>query len=218
MKSLNIILLGRSGSGKGTQAELLREKFSLINIDTGDILRDLAKRKDLFGKKIDKVMVKGQLVPLWLVIYCWLNKFLQLPSNKGVILEGSPRTLEEAKILEEVLSWLSERKLILIYLRTSEKEVTQRLLNRRICSQCHREHSLILNPGIKKCLYCGAKLIRRQDDCPSAIKNRMSFFNKSIMPVIKYFRKKKMLIEVEGEGPIMEIHQEILKKIKINFK
>ena len=218
MKSLNIILLGRSGSGKGTQAELLQEKYFLINIDTGDILRALAKRKDLFGENISKTISKGKLVPLWLVTYCWLNKMLSLPSDKGVIFEGSPRVLEEAKILEETLSWFSKRKLLVVYLKTSEKEVTNRLLNRRICSKCHREFSLALNPGLKKCSHCGAKLIRRRDDYPQAIKNRMDFFKKNIIPVINYFKRKKMLIEVEGEGLIMDIHEEIVSKIKKHLK
>ena len=214
MKSLNIILLGRSGSGKGTQAELLLKKFSLVNIDTGDILRSLAKRKDDFGKNIFKNISKGNLVPIWLVIYCWLNKFLKISSEKGIIMEGSPRLLDEAKILEEVLSWFGRKKLIVVYLKTSEKEVSERLLNRRICPKCHLEYSLKLDPGIKKCSRCGAKLIRRHDDYPKAIKNRMLFFKKNIIPVINYFRKKKMLIEVEGEGSVEEIHQSILKKLK----
>jgi adenylate kinase len=218
MKSLNIVFLGRSGSGKGTQAELLLKKFSLANIDTGDILRTLAKRKDQFGKNVLETISKGKLVPLWLVIYCWLDKFLHLPSKQGIIMEGSPRQLEEAKILEEALSWFSSRKLIVIYLRTSEAEVTSRLLNRRICSQCHREFSLILTPDLKKCSHCGAKLIRRHDDYPQAIKSRMLFFKKNIIPVINYFRKRNMLIEVDGEGSVMEIHQRILKKIKNKIK
>lgn len=217
MKSLNIILLGRSGSGKGTQAELLLKKFSLINIDTGDILRGLAKRKDQFGKNVLRTITKGQLVPLWLVIYCWLNKFLNISANKGVIMEGSPRLLEEAKILEEVFSWFSRRKLVVIYLKTSEKEVTKRLLSRRICSKCHREFSLNLTPDLKKCSYCGSKLIRRHDDYPKAIKNRMLFFKNNIIPVINYFRKRKILVEVEGEGSVMRIHQDIFKKLKNKF-
>ncbi|MDD5760540.1 MAG: nucleoside monophosphate kinase [Candidatus Pacebacteria bacterium] len=213
MKSLNIILLGRSGSGKGTQAELLSKKFSLVNIDSGDILRELAKRKDQFGKNILETITQGKLVPLWLVIYCWLDKFLNLSPKQGIIMEGSPRLLEEAKILEEVLSWFGRKKLIVIYLETSEKEVTNRLLNRRICSQCHKEFSLILTPGLKKCSHCGGKLIRRPDDYPRAIKNRMLFFKKNIIPVINYFHKKNMLIKVKGEGSVMEIHQNIVNKI-----
>lgn len=213
MKSPNIIFLGRSGSGKGTQAELLIKRFRLKNIDTGDILRKLARRKDQFGRTVSRTISQGKLVPIWLVLYCWLHELLSVPSSKGIIMEGSPRQLAEAKILEEVFSWLGRGNFKVVYLRTSAKEVTKRLLSRRICSRCGREFSLILTPGIKKCSHCGGKLIRRPDDYPAAIKNRMSFFQNKILPVIKYFRKKKIVVEVNGEGPVQEIHQRILKKL-----
>lgn len=214
MKSLNIIFLGRSGSGKGTQAELLSKKFSLINIDTGDILRTLAKKEDKFGTMILKAITQGRLVPAWLVVYCWLNRLLKIAPEKGIIMEGCPRRLEEAKILEEVFIWLGRENFKVIYLRVPEKEVTGRLLARRICSKCNREFSLYFTPRLKKCSHCGAKLIRRHDDFPRAIKNRMLFFQKKILPVINYFRKKKILIEADGEGSVEEIHQRILKELK----
>jgi len=213
MKSRNIIFLGRSGSGKGTQAELLMKKFALVNIDTGDILRRLTKRKDKFGKTVSKNIVKGKLVPIWLVIYCWLDQLLKIPCKKGVIMEGSPRQLEEAKILEEVFSWLGRENFKVVYLQTSVKEVTKRLLMRRICSKCGREFSLNFTPNLKRCSYCGGKLIRRKDDYPRAIKNRMLFFQKKILPVINYFRKKRIVIEINGEGSVEEIHKGILKKL-----
>lgn len=213
MKSHNIIFLGRSGSGKGTQAELLMKKFSLMNIDTGDILRKLAKRKDKFGKTVSQTITHGKLVPIWLVIYCWLDKLLKIPSKKGIIMEGSPRQLEEAKILEEVFSWLGRKNFKVVYLQTSIKEVTQRLLARRICSKCGKEFSLNFTPDLKNCSHCGGKLIRRKDDYPKAIKNRMLFFQKKILPVINYFRKKKIVVEVNGEGSVEQIHKRILKKL-----
>jgi len=213
MKSRNIIFLGRSGSGKGTQAELLMKKFALVNIDTGDILRRLTKRNDKFGKTISETISHGKLVPIWLVIYCWLDQLLKIPSKKGIIMEGSPRQLEEAKILEEVFSWLGREDFKVVYLQTSAKEVTQRLLTRRICSKCGKEFSLNFTPDLKNCSGCGGKLIRRKDDYPKAIKNRMLFFQKKILPVINYFRKKKMVVEVNGEGSVQEIHKRILKKL-----
>ena len=240
MKPLNIIFLGRSGSGKGTQAELLIKRFKLVNIDTGDILRELTKRKDKFGKTVLQTISKGKLVPIWLVIYCWLNQLLKISSKKGIIMEGSPRQLEEAKILEEVFSWLGRENFRVVYLQTSEEEVTKRLLVRRICSKCGREFSLSLTPNLKKCSHCGGKLVRRKDDYPKAIKNRMLFFQKKILPVINYFRakragsyfqakreikvlraervgsyvqKKKIVIYIDGEGSIQEIHNRILKKL-----
>ena len=213
MKSRNIIFLGRSGSGKGTQAELLMKKFALANIDTGDILRKLTKRNDKFGKTVLKTISHGKLVPIWLVIYCWLDQLLKVPSKKGIIMEGSPRQLEEAKTLEEVFSWLGRENFKVVYLQTSAKEVTQRLLTRRICSKCGKEFSLNFTPNLKKCSSCGGKLIRRKDDYPKAIKNRMLFFQKKILPVINYFRKKRIVVEVNGEGSVEEIHKRILKKL-----
>jgi len=213
MKSHNIIFLGRSGSGKGTQAELLMKKFALANIDTGDILRKLTKRNDKFGKIVLKTISHGKLVPIWLVIYCWLDQLLKIPSKKGIIMEGSPRQLEEAKTLEEVFSWLGRENFKVVYLQTSAKEVTQRLLTRRICSRCGKEFSLNFTPNLKKCSSCGGKLIRRKDDYPKAIKNRMLFFQRKILPVINYFRKKKIVIEINGEGSVKEIHKRILKKL-----
>jgi adenylate kinase len=213
MKSRNIIFLGRSGSGKGTQAELLMKKFSLANIDTGDILRKLTKRSDKFGKTVLKTISHGKLVPIWLVIYCWLDQLLKIPSKKGIIMEGSPRQLEEAKTLEEVFSWLGRENFKVVYLQTSAKEVTRRLLTRRICSKCGKEFSLNFTPNLKKCSSCGGKLIRRKDDYPKAIKSRMLFFQKKILPVINYFRKKKIVVEVNGEGSVKEINKIILKKL-----
>jgi len=213
MKSRNIIFLGRSGSGKGTQAELLMKKFALANIDTGDILRRLAKKNDKFGKTVLETISHGKLVPIWLVIYCWLDQLLKIPSKKGIIMEGSPRQLEEAKTLEEVFSWLGRENFRVVYLQTSAKEVTQRLLTRRICSKCGKEFSLNFTPNLKNCSHCGGKLIRRKDDYPKAIKNRMLFFQKKILPVINYFRKKKMVVEVNGEGSVQKIHKRILKKL-----
>jgi len=213
MKPLNIIFLGRSGSGKGTQAELLIKRFKLVNIDTGDILRALIKRKDKFGKTVLQTISKGKLVPIWLVTYCWMDKLFKISSKKGIIMEGSPRQLEEAKILEQVFSWLGRKNFGVIYLQTSEKEVTKRLLVRRICSKCGMEFSLSLTPDLKKCSHCGGKLVRRKDDYPKAIKNRMLFFQKKILPVINYFQKKKIVIYVDGEGSVQEIHNRILKKL-----
>ena len=128
-------------------------------------------------------------------------------------MEGSPRQLEEAKTLEEVFSWLGRENFKVVYLQTSAKEVTQRLLTRRICSKCGKEFSLNFTPNLKKCSSCGGKLIRRKDDYPKAIKNRMLFFQKKILPVINYFRKKKIVVEVNGEGSVEEIHKRILKKL-----
>jgi adenylate kinase len=212
MKSLNIIFLGRSGSGKGTQLSLLKKIFNLVEIDTGFLLRSFIKQKNSLAKNINLLIQKGELVPTWLVVYLWLKKILNAKSQKGMIFEGSPRRLSEAQILEECLN-LMNRKFVVIYLNVSEKEVIRRLSLRRICSQCGQEYSLEFNPDLTHCLKCGGKLIRRPDDNPKAIKNRLNYFKKDIIPVINYFRKKKLLIEINGEGPVKEVYQRIVKQL-----
>jgi adenylate kinase len=217
MKSLNIIFLGRSGSGKGTQLALLKKRFNLTEVDTGALLREFVKQKGYLSQKTKEVMAQGDLVPFWLVVNLWLKKILNIPIKRGLIFEGSPRQLEEAKILHEVFDWLGRQKVIAIYLNVSEKEVTRRLSLRRICSQCGREYSLEFNPGLKTCPVCGGKLIRRADDYPKAIKNRMAYFKRDLIPVIKYFRKQNLLIEVNGVGSVEEVQKRIIDNLKIKF-
>ena len=214
MKPINIIFLGRSGSGKGTQAKLLQKEFSLIDIDTGGILREISKEKTYLGKKVKQTIDKGHLVPQWLVIFCWFRKLLTIPPTTGVIMEGSPRRLKEAKTLLDIFHWLGRDKIKVVYLKTSTKEVRKRLLARRICSKCGREYSLLLTPGLKKCPVCGGKLVKRDDDYPAAINNRMHFFRYKIIPVINYFRKMGIVYEVDGERPIDIVYKDMIKHLK----
>jgi len=211
---LNIFYLGSPGSGKGTQAKLMAQYFHLRKINAGGILRQLAKEKSYFGQKIDKILKTGQMVPTWLVTVLWFNFLRRTRSSEGIIAEGNPRNLLEAKILDEMLKLLGRKNLKVIYLKVSLKEAEQRLLNRRICQKCGEPISLSLEPGLKKCPKCGGLLIRRPDDQPKAIKQRFQIFRKQIIPIIRYYRKKKILIEVNGEGAINKIFKETLTKLK----
>ncbi|MGB9763139.1 MAG: adenylate kinase family protein [Minisyncoccia bacterium] len=215
--NLSIIFLGRSGAGKGTQLALLKNKLNLYEIDSGSLLRNFVKQKNPLALNINKIISDGKLVPTWLVVYLWLKTLLNIKSEKGVIFEGSPRRLEEAKILEESLN-IMQRKFIVIYLNVSEKEVIRRLLLRRICVKCGREYSLEFNPNLTHCPKCGGKLVKRSDDNLKAIKHRLEYFRKDIIPVINYFRKKKLLIEINGEGSIKEVHERIIKSLNKYLK
>ncbi|MGC8651229.1 MAG: adenylate kinase family protein [Minisyncoccia bacterium] len=217
MKSLNIIFLGRSGSGKGTQLALLKKRFNLIEIDTGALLRQFVKQKGYLPQRAKEVMTKGELVPFWLVVNLWLKKILPVPISRGLIFEGSPRQLEEAKILHEVFNWLGRQKIIAIYLNVPEKEVIRRLSLRRICEKCGREYSLEFTPKLKTCPVCGGTLIRRADDYPQAIKNRMGYFRRDLIPVIKYFRKQNLLIEINGVGSVEEVQKRIIDSLNHKF-
>ncbi len=220
-KPLNIILLGRSGSGKGTQLNLLKKKMPLIEIDTGALLRQFAKQKNPLAKSIAEIIDSGLRAPTWLVVSLWLNKILNLKENAkkfGLIFEGSPRCLNEAMILEEALNLMGRDNFKAIYINVPKEEVIKRLDVRRICQNCNREYSLELNPKLSKvlkCPVCGGKLLKRKDDNLKAIKNRMNYFDKEVMPVIRYFKNKKKLIEVDGVGSVNEVFGRIVQKLKI---
>ena len=220
-KPLNIILLGRSGSGKGTQLNLLKKKMPLIEIDTGALLRQFAKQKNPLAKSIAEIIDSGLRAPTWLVVSLWLNKILNLKENAkkfGLIFEGSPRCLNEAMILEEALNLMDRDNFKAIYINVPKEEVIRRLNLRRICENCGREYSLELNPKLVrtlKCPVCGGKLLKRKDDNLKAIKNRMNYFDKEVMPVIRYFKNKKKLIEVDGVGSVNEVFGRIVQKLKI---
>ncbi len=220
-KPLNIILLGRSGSGKGTQLDLLKKKLPLIEIDTGALLRQFIKQKNPLAQSTARIINSGLRAPTWLVVSLWLKKILNLKENAkkfGLIFEGSPRSLDEAIILEEALNLMERNNFKAIYINVPKEEVIKRLSVRRICQNCSREYSLELNPKLVKtlkCPVCGGKLVKRKDDNLKAIKNRMKYFDKEVMPVIRYFKKKKKLIEVEGVGSVNEVFIRIVQKLKI---
>lgn len=210
--NISIIFLGRSGAGKGTQLNLLKNKLNLVEIDTGLLLRNFIKQKSILAQNINKIINTGNLVPTWVVTYLWFKKLLAIRSKKNVIFEGSPRRLEEAKILEECLN-LMQKKFVAIYLNVSETEVIRRLSLRRICSKCGKEFSLEFIHNLDRCPKCGGKLIKRNDDNPKAIKHRLEYFKKDIIPVINYFKHKQKLIEVNGEGSVDEVHQRIMNAL-----
>ncbi|HPC31012.1 MAG TPA: nucleoside monophosphate kinase [Candidatus Paceibacterota bacterium] len=220
-KPLNIILLGRPGSGKGTQLNLLKKKLPLIEIDTGGLLRQFIKQKNSLAKSMAKIINNGLPAPTWLVVSLWLKKILNLKAGAekfGLIFEGSPRCLDEAIILEEALNLMDRDNFKAIYINVPKEEVIRRLNLRRICQNCGREYSLELNQKLVKtlkCSACGGKLVKRKDDNLKAIKNRMNYFDKEVMLVIRYFKKKKKLIEVEGVGSVNEVFERIVKKLKI---
>ncbi|HPZ74736.1 MAG TPA: nucleoside monophosphate kinase [Candidatus Pacearchaeota archaeon] len=223
MKNSNplvIMMLGLPGSGKGTQANLFVERFKLDYIGSGDLLRERKKEKDFTGKKIRQTIDVGGLVPTPVIFKLWLDQFEKLKSTKknlkGLVIDGSPRKILEAYLIDESLNWYEWDKNVKIFLiKISIKESFNRLTKRRQCKKCGR---IIPWAGdfkkLKTCDQCGGELFTRPDDNIESIKKRIEKYKKETMKVIKYYKKQGKLIEINGEQSVEEVFQEIAEKIK----
>lgn len=219
MKNQIVIFLGKSGSGKGTQAKLLQKKLGLDYIGSGDLLRARGKKGDFTGKKIAKILVKGRLIPTPTIFKLWLDKTEELKNKKklkGFIMDGNPRKIMEAYLIDEALEfyeWDKNVKILLIHI--SNKEAIWRLTKRRICKKCKKIIPFVGQfRKIKKCPKCGGQLIGRSDDTIKAVKNRLKWFKTEVQPIINYYRKTGRLIKINGEQSIENVFKDILKAIK----
>ena len=195
-RSYTFLFLGRSGCGKGTQAELLinylksNDTRSILYIYAGDKMRELIKREDnLTAKKAEKVMMMGGKQPDFLAVWSWSNEFVEKMSDDvHVILDGSPRTEIEARVLDEAFDFYGRGNIMPIYINVSRKWATDKLLKRG-----------------------------RFDDTEERVKNRMDYFDKFVYPAIEYYKtkSKNKIIEINGEFSIEEVHQEVMQKLNL---
>jgi len=218
-KPLIVLFLGRQGSGKGTQAEFLGEKFGLDYVGSGDLFRARQEIKDFSGKKIAAVMKKGGLHPTCIIFKLWFDKFEELKNKKnlkGFIIDGSPRKLPEAFLIDEALEWYEWNKNVKIFLiNISEKEAIQRLTKRRMCQKCRKIIPFVGEfKKMEDCPECQGKLIKRTDDTLPAIKERLRWFETDVQPVINFYRKTGRLIKINGEQSIEDVFKDVLKAVK----
>lgn len=219
MNPLIVIILGRPGCGKGTQAKLLQDKFGLDYIGSGDLLREQLKNDHNFSTaKLKAVMERGDLAPTFLVFKIWLDKIEVLKNKsdfKGVVFDGNPRKLLEARLMEDALAWydwLEYTKVILVDI--SAEDSYARLTQRRMCEKCNRvipyfgEFKLLT-----ACDKCGGNLIKRVDDDPEAVRHRLDVFDLEIQPVINHYEENGLLVKIDGDRPIEEVHESIVKTI-----
>ena len=207
----NIILLGPQGSGKGTQAKLLADKFKLEHIETGGALREIKKKDTELGRKVAQIIDTGKLVPLPIIAEIIGNKVKTVSKNKGVVFDGIPRTLDQSKSLEKILKKNGRHITHVFFIQISEKESISRLSKRYICSQCGKlfiiEKSAVNK--LKKCPKCGGNIIRRKDDTPAGIKQRLKLYKEMTFPVVEYYRQKQKLIEINGEQSVEKVFDNI---------
>jgi len=210
----NLIILGSSGSGKGTQAELLASKFDLNILDGGEYLRKIMASKASGSERLAKKYNKGNLAPTD-IIRDWMKKqIFSRPISRGLIFSGQPRMIGEAKL---ALKWFQEsgREMpLVIFLKVSAREVLKRLEKRYICAKCKKVYTLDVLDN-QPCGACGGEIIKRSDDTQKMIKNRLAYFKTQVAQTLKFFKSKGILIEVNGEQSVEETHKEIMRKIDI---
>lgn len=184
-----IVILGRPGSGKGTQADLLEKKFKFEHLSTGQQLRERMKKKDLVGRVIKKTLHSGKLVPTPIVFQLWmpqLERFRHQKKFTGVILDGSPRKLYEARMLDETLDFYGwDQNMVMLNIIISPREAMKRLLKRG-----------------------------RHDDDRDDIARRLVWFRTEVLPVLRFYQQKGIRIDIDGERSIETIHKDIVRRLK----
>lgn len=218
-----LIMLGAQGTGKGTVAGLISEATSWPQISTGDIFRANISEKTELGIKANEYISKGKLVPDDITVPMVIDRLSQEDCNDGAILDGFPRTVEQAEKLDEILAQKGGKVDMVINLTTPRDEIIERILNRRVCSnqECKATYNLTMHPskvpGI--CDKCGSKLVQREDDSDeNAIKQRLAIYDEKTSPLIDFYTNKGVLITEEVSQRInrlgKDVAEDVLKRIK----
>jgi len=200
--------VGPPASGKGTVASKLAKEFGLTHISPGEMLREEVIKKTSLGEEIDKYISKGRLVPDHIVSDMVKLKIREHPN---FILDGFPRTLEQAKILDDFV-----KVDLVIFLEISEETAVERISGRRICEKCEASYHVKYLPPKKSgvCDRCGGRLIQREDDRPEVVKKRFEIYQKENSPVVDFYKKKGILKEIDGSRKPEEVYALVKEAVK----
>ena len=206
-----IILLGPPGSGKGSQAALIKEKIPIAHISTGDLLRENIKQGTPLGKKAKAYMDAGQLVPDDLVFEMLFARVDKPDCKKGYMLDGFPRNLAQAEALQKRLS--ENCDVLAISLEVPDTAIVERITKRLICASCQTPYHLIYSPPkIRgKCDLCKGNLYQRSDDTKEIVENRLKIYHEQTAPLIDFYRREKCLYPIASDKPKEKIAEDIFK-------
>lgn len=212
-----LILFGPPGAGKGTQAKLLEKKLGLPHVASGDLFREHLKNDTDLGQKARGYMERGELVPDDVTIAMVLERLSQPDCRDGAVLDGFPRTIEQAKALDSALEAEGKSVRRVLDLQVSRGALMERLTGRWICRDCQANYHTLFNPPRVpgRCDVCGGELYQRTDDQPETVARRLEVYFAQTRPLVDYYRERGVLVEVDGEGDIDVVHRRILDILSV---
>jgi len=210
---MNLILLGPPGAGKGTQAQRMVDRYHIPQISTGDILRAAVKNKTPLGVKAKSFMDQGKLVPDELVIEIIEERLKAADCHPGFILDGFPRTIAQAEVLQPILSKMGRSIDHVVNIEVEDEELVRRLTGRRTCKNCGAMFHIVFHAPKREgvCDRCGGTLYQREDDKEETIRTRLKEYQKQTAPLIQYYQRKKTLRSIQGVGGQEQIFERIVR-------
>ncbi|MBI4424235.1 MAG: adenylate kinase [Elusimicrobia bacterium] len=205
----HLIVLGCPGAGKGTQSKVLAARYGLAHIATGDLFRAQIAAKSALGQKVEGYLKAGTLVPDQIVVEMVAGKLDE--SGQGWLLDGFPRTLEQAQALDKYIKQAGQAIDMVLYLNMDENAVVQRLTARRSCGSCGELYNVMTKPPAAegKCDRCGGELKQRDDDQESTVRKRLMVYEDLTRPLVAYYRSEHRFHEVDGSLPMDKVTEEL---------
>jgi len=212
---MKLILLGAPGAGKGTQAALIADRYSIPHISTGDIFRANIKAGTPLGVKAKEYIDCGKLVPDELTIGLLMDRVAQDDCKDGYILDGFPRTIPQAEKLDEALRAASDKLDAVIDIECNDEFIIKRMAGRRVCPGCGATYHVTNIPPKKEgiCDKCGKAIEIRKDDEPETVKARLATYHEQTEPLIKYYGDQKLIVTIDGEQGLQETFDDIVKAL-----
>ena len=215
---MRLIFLGAPGVGKGTQADLIAEKFGRPKISTGDILREAVRNKTPMGVQAKACMDRGQLVPDSVVVGIVRDKLAEPSCAKGFLLDGFPRTVPQAEALAAMLGAGGLQLDRVINVSVPREDIVRRLTGRRSCPKCQAVFHVEFTPPKRAgfCDRCGGELMQRSDDTRGTVENRLAVYEQQTAPLIAYYRQRGLLSDVDGAGKVEQVQQRVVELLSAN--
>jgi Adenylate kinase and related kinases len=203
-----LVFLGPPGAGKGTQAKLLSQRMGFLHLSTGDLLREAVKNQTPLGKKAKEYMDRGELVPDELIVQLIEET---MPKDGNVVLDGFPRTVNQALALEEMLRVKGEKISKVLFFDVPDEVIIDRLSGRRVCSKCGAVYHVKYNPPKVEglCDLCGDTLVQRDDDKEEVVRKRLEVYRKQTQPLIEFYQERGIIYKLDAGKGVEELFEEV---------